>query len=63
MAAVADLASVFTRRDNRFSIASLRCSTLLPDVDSAKARRELDWQPRPIEQSVAEAVDYYLANP
>ncbi|MEE4146194.1 MAG: NAD-dependent epimerase/dehydratase family protein [Halieaceae bacterium] len=63
MAAMADLASVFTRRDNRFSIASLRCSTLLPDVDSAKARRELDWQPRPIEQSVAEAVDYYLANP
>jgi len=63
MAAVADLVSALTRRDNRFSIASLRCSTLLPNVDSAKARRELGWQPLPIEQSVAEAVDYYLANP
>ena len=63
MAGLADLLSAFTRRDNRFSIASLRCSTLLPNVDSARARRELGWQPLPIEQAVAEAVDYYLANP
>ena len=44
----------------RMSIASLRCSTLLPNVDSSKARRELQWQPRPLEESVRRAVDDYL---
>jgi dihydroflavonol-4-reductase len=63
MAAVADLTTFFTRKDNRFSVASIRCSTLLPNVDSSKAQRELGWRPAPIEQSVAEAVHYYLAHP
>jgi dihydroflavonol-4-reductase len=63
MAAVADVFTYISRRDNRFSVASLRCSTLLPNVDSAKARRELGWQPEAIEESIAQAVDYYLANP
>jgi dihydroflavonol-4-reductase len=63
MSAIADVVSFLTRRDNRFSVASLRCSTLLPDVDATRAREELGWQPRPIEESVAEAVDYYLAHP
>jgi len=60
MAGIADLLAYVTRRDNRFSIASLRCSTLLPDVDSSKARQELGWQPAPVEGEVAEAVAYYL---
>lgn len=63
ISAIADGVSFFTRRDNRLSVASLRCSTLLPNVNPARAMAELHWQPRPIEASVAEAVDYYLANP
>ena len=63
MAGIADVVSFVRRRDNRFSIASVRCSTLLPNVDSAKARRDLGWQPAPIEQSLAAAVEYYLAQP
>jgi len=63
MAGIADVVSFVRRRDNRFSIASVRCSTLLPNVDSAKARRDLGWQPAPIEQSLAAAVEYYLAHP
>jgi len=63
MAGIADIAAFFTRKDNRFSVASLRCSTLLPNVDSGKAQRELGWQPQPIETAVAEAVVYYLAHP
>ena len=63
MAGIADIGAFFTRRDNRFSVASIRCSTLLPNVDSAKAQRELDWRPQPIETAVAEAVDFYLAHP
>lgn len=63
MAGVADFTAFFTRRDNRFSIASIHCSTLLPNVDSSKARTELGWQPEPIEKAIGEAVAYYLAHP
>ena len=63
MAGIADIGAFFTGRDNRFSVASIRCSTLLPNVDSAKAQRELGWRPQPIETAVAEAVDFYLAHP
>ena len=63
MAGVSDVIGWFTQRDNRFSIASIKCSRLLPNVDAGKARRELGWAPEPIEQSVAEAVHYYLAHP
>ena len=60
---LADVISFFTRKDNRMSLASLRCSILLPDVDSGKAREELCWTPEPIEKSIGEAVDYYLSPP
>ena len=63
MAGIADVVSWFTRRDNRFSIASIKCSRLLPNVDASLARSELGWQPAPVEQAVKEAVDYYLAHP
>jgi dihydroflavonol-4-reductase len=58
---VTDFVSFFTRRDNRMSLASLRCSTLLPNVDNAKAREQLGWVPEPIEKSIAAAVDYYVS--
>ena len=63
IAGIADVVSFFTRSDNKLSVASLRCSTLLPNVSPDKARLQLGWQPRPIEESVREAVDYYLAHP
>lgn len=62
MAAIADCVSFFTRKDNRFSIASIRCSTLLPNVSSEKARAELGWQPEPIEKSIEEAVAFYRSS-
>jgi dihydroflavonol-4-reductase len=63
MAGIADVISWLRRRDNRFSIASIKCSRLLPNVDSSRARTELGWQPVPVETAVEEAVDYYLAHP
>jgi dihydroflavonol-4-reductase len=63
MAVVADCISFFTRKDNRFSVASIRCSTLLPNVSSEKARTELGWQPEPIEKSIEEAVAFYRSSP
>jgi len=59
MAGIADVISFFTRKDNRLSVASIRCSTLLPNVDSSKARNELGWKPEPIEESIREAVEFY----
>ena len=63
MAGIADLVTFITRKDNRFSVASIRCSTLLPNVDSRKAQRELGWRAEPVEAAIAEAVQYYLAHP
>jgi len=62
MAGIADVLSFITRKDNRLSVASIRCSTLLPDVDSAKARNELDWVPEPVEKSIEEAVNFYRSH-
>ena len=56
-----DFLSFFTRKDNRMSLDSLRCSTLLPNVDSTKVRKDLGWEPEPIEKSLHEAVEYYLS--
>ena len=59
MTGFADVLSFFTRRDNRLSVASIRCSTMLPNVDCSKARKELGWVPEPIEKSIGEAVHFY----
>jgi len=63
MAAIADVVSWASRRDNRFSVASIKCSRLLPNVDASRARAELGWQPEPVERAVRAAVDYYLEHP
>ena len=58
-AGIADFISFLTRKDNNLSVASIRCSTMLPNVDNSKARDELGWVPEPIENSIVEAVDFY----
>ena len=63
MAWCADRVSSLTGKDNRFSVASLKCSRLLPNVDASKARKELGWQPRPVAEAIEDAVDYYLTHP
>lgn len=49
-------------RESNLTVSSIKCSRLLPDIDPAKARAELGWQPSPIEQSIEQAVEYYLNN-
>ena len=60
-AGISDTIARLRGRDSKVSVASIKCSKLLPDVDASLARTALQWEPRPIEESVREAVDYYLA--
>jgi dihydroflavonol-4-reductase len=42
---------------------SLRLSFIMKDFDTSKARSELGWQPRPMEDSIREAVDWFKQHP
>ncbi|WP_123024897.1 NAD-dependent epimerase/dehydratase family protein [Mycolicibacterium stellerae] len=46
--------------DEQLSLASLRLMRAEAPVDCAKARRELGWQPRPIEESIREAARFWV---
>jgi len=35
----------------------------MKDFDTHKAREELRWEPRPLEQSIREAVDWFKQHP
>src|SRR4051812_48274972 len=47
--------------DEQFSLASLRLMRAEAPVDSAKAQRELGWQPRPVEDSIREAAQFWVS--
>lgn len=47
------------RLDNRMAPSSIRLLTLITALDNSKARRELHWQPQPIEQSIEQAVRFF----
>ncbi len=42
------------------TMASLECSRRIPDMDTTKARTELGWTPRPIEDAIRDAVEFHL---
>ena len=46
--------------DEQLSLASLRLMRAEAPVDCAKARRELGWQPRPVEDSIRESARFWL---
>jgi len=58
---LADIVARVRGRDSQLSVESARLSHLMNDMDSAKARRELGWSPRPVEDSIREAIDFYKA--
>ena len=49
--------------DEQLSLASLRLMRAEAPVDCAKARRELGWQPRPVEDSIREAARFWVGLP
>jgi dihydroflavonol-4-reductase len=46
--------------DEQLSLASLRLMRAEAPVDCAKARRELGWRPRPVEESIREAAQFWV---
>jgi nucleoside-diphosphate-sugar epimerase len=61
MAAAGSLKARLTGKDAQLSLASVRMMRSEADVDSSKARRELGWQPRPVEESIREAARFWNA--
>jgi dihydroflavonol-4-reductase len=46
--------------DEQLSLASLRLMRAEAPVDCTKARRELGWQPRPVEDSIRESARFWV---
>jgi nucleoside-diphosphate-sugar epimerase len=61
MAAAGSLKARLTGKDAQLSLASVRMMRSEADVDSGKAKRELGWQPRPVEESIREAARFWNA--
>ncbi|BBZ30944.1 NAD-dependent dehydratase [Mycolicibacterium madagascariense] len=49
-----------TKTDERLSLDSLRLMRAEAPVDCTKAKRELGWQPRPVEESIREAARFWV---
>lgn len=61
LAAAGSLKARLTGQDAQLSLASVRMMRAEADVDAGKARRELGWQPRPVEESIREAARFWAA--
>ena len=55
MAALGSTKARLRGTDERLTLESVRLMRAEAQVDCSKARRELGWQPRPVEDSVREA--------
>lgn len=59
MAALGSAKGRFKGTDEQLSINSLRLMRAEAPVDCSKAKRELGWQPRPVEESIREAATFW----
>jgi dihydroflavonol-4-reductase len=60
MAALGSVKARLKGTDEQLSIGSLRLMRAEAPVDCSKARRELGWQPRPVEESIHEAAKFWV---
>ena len=60
MAALGSLKARLTGTDEQLSLGSLRLMRAEAPVDCSKARRELGWEPRPVEESIREAAAFWV---
>ncbi|GAB4914447.1 hypothetical protein MAHJHV29_22020 [Mycobacterium avium subsp. hominissuis] len=61
LSALGSLKARLTGKDSELSLASVRMMRSEADVDSSKAKRELGWRPRPVEESIREAARFWAA--
>jgi dihydroflavonol-4-reductase len=61
LAAFGTLRARLTGKDSELSLKSVRMMRAEAPVDSGKAKRELGWQPRPVEESIREAARFWAA--
>lgn len=61
--AVASVAEVFIKlfgiKDSMLSKDAVFLSDAFKEMDNSKARRELNWNPRPVRETVTDALDWY----
>lgn len=50
-------------RDTVLTMSSIVLQRVMGDCDNSKARRELGWKPRPIDESLREAAIWFAENP
>ena len=60
LATMGTLKSRLRGTDEQLSLASLRLMRAEAPVDCSKARRELGWTPRPVEESIREAARFWV---
>jgi dihydroflavonol-4-reductase len=60
MAALGSAKARLKRTDEQLSLDSLRLMRAEAPVDCSKAKRELGWQPRPVEESIREAAKFWV---
>ncbi|MEV5360852.1 NAD-dependent epimerase/dehydratase family protein, partial [Micrococcus luteus] len=60
MAALGSLKARITGTDQQLSLGSLRLMRAEAPVDCSKARRELGWEPQPVEESIREAATFWV---
>ncbi len=61
MAALGSVKAKLRGTDEQLSMGSLRLMRAEAPVDCGKARRELGWQPRPVEESIADAARFWVS--
>ncbi|BBY18896.1 NAD-dependent epimerase/dehydratase family protein [Mycolicibacterium litorale] len=61
LAALGSAKSRVRGTDERMSLESLRLMRAEAPLDHSKAVRELGWQPRPVEESIAEAARFWVS--
>lgn len=59
MAALGTAKAQMTGKDEKLSLGSLRLMRAEAPVDCSKARRELHWRPKPVEESIREAARFW----
>ena len=60
-ARVNDLAARILNRDLPLAYAGIRMAELMSPLDHSKVERELGWKPRPVEESIREAAQFFVA--